>query len=213
MHRLTSIVALNDLGVIGAGNTLPWRIRSDLKFFREKTINNVVIMGRKTYDSLGAPLKNRLSVVVTHGFGLVQQSDNCVVAHSIDEALAFAEMKKTKKQDVFVIGGATMYEQFAPYVDRYLITDVEKSVPDGDVFFSPDLIGSVKDWRFRRILSGTANDQGDEASFSTFELNAKTNDRFQMRRNEAIDAYLSRFPSRSTKAGRSKELEPFAASA
>lgn len=207
MRQLTSIVAVNQDGVIGAGNSLPWRIRSDLKFFRETTEENVVIMGRKTYESLGGPLKNRLNIVVTHGFGLFVQSPSCLVAHSIDEALAIAEIKKGKRQEVFVIGGATMYEQFVPFVDRYLITDVSKHVPDGDTFFSRDIFDPLDNWQINAILSGEPNDRGDEVAFRTYELIAKDGSPYESRRTTALQNYIGRSHFRATKAKHSSYVE------
>lgn len=200
MNRLTSIVAVNQDGVIGAGSALPWRIRTDLKFFRDQTLDNVVIMGRKTYDSLGSPLKGRLNIVVTHGFGLFNQTKNCLVAHSIEEAIAIAELKRLRRQEVFVVGGAMMYNQFTKYVDRYLITDVYKAVPDGDTFFSKEIFDPIENWNTNLIVAGEANSVGDEASFKIYELNAKGSSDYGVRRESAIDAFLSRSHMRPKKA-------------
>lgn len=207
MRRLTSIVAVNEDGVIGAGNTLPWRIRTDLKFFRETTENNVVIMGRKTYDSLSGPLKNRLNIVVTHGFGFFEQSKNCLVAHSIDEAIAIAELKRSKRQEVFVIGGATMYAQFSPYVDRYLITDVYKKVPFGDTFFSRDVIDPIENWTVTPIMNGEPNSNGDEVAFRTYELVARGLDRYEQRRTAIIQSYVARSHMPAAKTMRSSLID------
>jgi dihydrofolate reductase len=207
MRRLTSIVAVNQEGIIGAGNALPWRIKTDLKFFRDQTIDNVVIMGRKTYDSLGVPLKGRLNIVVTHGFGLFNQSKSCLVAHSIDEAIAIAELKRLRRQEVFVIGGATMYEQFVPYVDRYLITDVDKVVDNGDTYFSKEIFNPIENWKIDLKSEGFPNSDGDEAAFKTYELNAKSSTTYESRRKLAIDAFLNRSHMRSAKAMRSAFIE------
>lgn len=166
MHQLTSIVALNTECAIGVGNALPWRIRSDMRFFREQTLNNVVIMGRRTFDSLGRRgLPDRKNIVVTHGFGMFPPSPGCYAVGSISEALLAADDLKTKKQEVFVVGGASMYEQFSPFVDRYLITEIAKDVPHADTFFDRDLITDADEWAVKVLREGKADGAHDEADF------------------------------------------------
>lgn len=193
MRSLTSIVAVNEDGVIGAGNRLPWKVRTDLRFFRDQTQNNLIIMGRKTHDSLGGCLPRRTNIVVTHGFGLSNGGPNCQYAMGIEESLVLAERLLKARQQAFVVGGATMYEQFSPYVDRYLITEISKSVPDGDTFFSPDTIGDVSDWNMKIISSGNVDVAvGDEASFKIFELTSKNPEAFAQRRREAVERHQSK---------------------
>ena len=171
MRRLTSIVAVNKQGVIGARNSLPWKLKSDLAFFKAQTTHNVVIMGRKTFDSIGQkPLPNRFNIVVSHEFRMFPSSDTCVGATGIGEALAAAENAPKAFKDIFIIGGQSMYEQFAPLVDRYLITVVDKIVDDGDTFFRDSLIGDLLAWRRTEMMLGDANESGDEANFDIFQL-------------------------------------------
>lgn len=170
MKNLTAIVALNEQGAIGVQNRLPWRVRSDLRFFRAQTENNVVIMGRRTFDSLGKPLPNRKNIVVTHGFSMFPSSDDCRAAGSIGEALALAENWRLRRQEVFVVGGASMYEQFAPYLDRYLITEVQKSVPEADTFFDRKALAPLDDWTYSTILEGQPDGKHDEAAFRVYEF-------------------------------------------
>lgn len=173
MRRLTSIVAVNKQGVIGLGNALPWRVKSDLRFFREQTENNVVIMGRKTYDSLGKCLPRRFNVVVSHSFSLFPSTPDCQLQNSIGESLMAAERAPQRYKEIYIIGGASMYQQFASMVDRYLVTIVDKVVHDGDAFFDQSLIGDLENWDRKKLLSGDCNNDGDEASFAIFELNAR----------------------------------------
>jgi dihydrofolate reductase len=209
MNRLTAIVAVNEEGVIGAANRLPWRVKSDLRFFRQQTINNVVIMGRLTHDSLGGCLKQRLNIVVTRSFGLFVESDECLSAHGIVEALARAEGKRKRSQEVFVVGGASMYEQFSPYVDRYLITEVSKRVDDGDTWFHAPALDDISMWDRRIVGEGLANSEGDEANYRIFELTARDGQAFKRRRDEAISSHFER----SHRASASKfVLRPIAAS-
>lgn len=186
MKRLTSIVAVNREGVIGCGNALPWRLRTDMRYFREQTTGNVVLMGRKTFDSLGRRcLPDRYNVVVSHTFGLFPETEDCRPAYGIEDALFRATMAPKRYSETFVIGGASMYEQFTPYVDRYLITMVEKSVPSGDTFFNQDPLGDPDQWRIDQLFSCSASET-DEAAFTVFEVLAKQPERFAKRRIEAI---------------------------
>ena len=170
MRQLTSIVAVNPEGAIGVGNSLPWRVSSDLKFFKEQTLGNVVIMGRRTYDSLGSPLPNRRNVVVTHGFDFFNGGEFCKAAGSIDEALIVADRWSPKKRETFIVGGASMYEQFSTYVDRYLITVVDKEVPNADTFFDIQELADQSLWEMKVIGEGIANGTTDEADFRIFQF-------------------------------------------
>lgn len=192
MQRLTSIVATNAEGAIGAGNSLPWRVKSDLRFFRQQTLGHVVIMGRKTYDSLGAPLAGRTNIVVTHGFSLFPSSAECQAVGSIEEAVALASKLSKKKKDVFVVGGASMYVQFAPLVERYLITEISKSVPDADTFLPNSVFGDQDDWTIQTLQSGNANDEGDEADYAIYEFLYRHPADRVMARNRMIDRHFRR---------------------
>jgi len=192
MGRFTSIVAVNPDGAIGAGNALPWRVRSDLRFFRDTTKNNVVIMGRRTYDSLGGPLPDRRNIVVTHGFAFFPGSKDCRAAGSIEEALVAAEEWATKKMEIYVIGGASMYDQFAPYVDRYLITEIDKEVPDADTFFPVSNISDPDKWDVKLLQSGKANGTTDEADYRIFEFLRRDPQAVSLQRKEVVAAWESR---------------------
>ncbi|HZG47017.1 MAG TPA: dihydrofolate reductase [Allosphingosinicella sp.] len=186
MEHLTSIVAVNHDKIIGAGNALPWRLKSDLKFFRAETLGNVVLMGRKTYDSLGnTPLKGRFNVVVSHSFGLFDSSEEAVSATGIEDALFRASRAPKPFRRHYVIGGASMYDQLAPFVDRYLITLVDKEVPDGDTFFDDRFLKDQEHWELNELFRKSASDE-DEASFTVFEVLARDPAAFAERRREAI---------------------------
>lgn len=172
MKRLTSIVAMNHQGAIGVHNALPWRLKSDLRFFRETTSGNVVIMGRLTFESLGGkPLPHRSNVILSHSYNLLNETPDCVLALGIEEGLLRADRLAGPARDSFVIGGASMYEQFAPYVDRYLITLVDKAVPDADTFVPEWLFGNADDWDIRQLARYSA-DETNEADFMILELNS-----------------------------------------
>ena len=200
MKRLTSIVALNREGAIGCHNGLPWRLKTDLKFFRNQTIGQVVIMGRKTLDSMGRPLPNRHNVVLSHNNVLFAKTENSEVATSISEALVIADRRK--EREVFVVGGASTYKQFSPLVDRYLITIVEKEVPDADAFFDQSIFSAESDWEWKRLDDVRYDPDQDEVPFQTFEMQHRRPDEVAAARIKLISDYESRFLNKSGKAKR-----------
>lgn len=192
MRRLTSIVAVNEQGAIGIGNSLPWRVRSDLRFFREQTEGQVVIMGRKTYDSLNGGLKNRRNIIVTHNFSMFPNSPDKKIVHGIPEALHVAEGLAGRSREVFVIGGASMYEQFLPFVDRYLVTEVKKKVPDADTFLPLPVTEEIEAWDRSVIKRGLADGSGDEADFTVWEFVHPNPSASRIRRAQAVAALDNR---------------------
>lgn len=183
MRQLTSIVAVNRDGVIGCRNALPWRVRSDMVFFKEQTRGNVVIMGRKTYDSLGRCLPDRYNVVLTRQFQLFADERGCVSRAGVSEGLLEAYSTPQKFREIFVIGGATMYEQFDQLVDRYLITIVDKDVSNADAFFDMSIFDRTADWTCKQVAE-KAQGEGDEAPFEIFELTSK---HLESRQGERVD--------------------------
>ncbi len=114
--------------VIGVNNTLPWRLPADLKHFRQLTTGHAVIMGRRNYESIGKPLPNRTNIVVTQNPHY--QAPGCIVVHSIDEALRRA----ANDPEIFIIGGAKIYEQTLDRANRLYLTLVHATV-SGDTYF------------------------------------------------------------------------------
>lgn len=117
---------------IGKNNKLIFHIPEDLKRFKELTSGHVVIMGRKTFESIGRPLPNRINTVITRNPAFYE--DNVVVAHSLNEALRLAELKG--ESEAFIIGGGQIYEEAIGKADKLYLTVVEGS-PDADTYF-PD---------------------------------------------------------------------------
>lgn len=117
---------------LGKNNELIYHIHEDLQRFKKITSNHIVIMGRKTFESIGKPLPNRINIVITRNPAFYE--DNVVIAHSLDEALRLAELKGEK--EVFIIGGGQIYEEAIGKADKLYLTIVEGS-PDADTFF-PD---------------------------------------------------------------------------
>jgi dihydrofolate reductase len=126
--RVSIVVIVAANGAIGKGNALLWRLPDDLKYFKAVTMGKPVVMGRKTYESIGKPLPGRLNIVVTRKVGFV--ATGCTVVASIDEAIHAAG----NANEVCVIGGADIYGQFLPHVDTIYLTQVHASA-EGDVFF------------------------------------------------------------------------------
>ena len=130
--RISMIVAVDEERAIGKDNRLRWNIPEDLKRFKELTTGHTVIMGENTYHSIGRPLPNRTNIVVTLNQSLVLPG--CFVVYSIDEAFQIA--KEKEQEEVFVIGGASIYRQCLPLVERLYLTLVEGK-HEADTFF-PD---------------------------------------------------------------------------
>lgn len=133
---LSLVIAVADNGVIGIQNRLPWRAPADLARFKRLTMGKPMIMGRKTFDSLGRVLPGRPHVVITRQKGL-QLPAQCHVVHSLEEAIATAGTLVDASGEITVIGGAEIYAQALPMADCVHLTRVHLT-PEGDAFF-PDL--------------------------------------------------------------------------
>ena len=135
--RIAMIVAMAENRVIGRNNQLPWYLPNDLKYFKAVTMGKPIIMGRKTYESIGKPLPGRTNIVVT-----TQPSwtaDGVRVAHSIDEALTLAQSVAIVEgaDEVMIIGGAQLYTEMLDRVERLYLTLIHAEV-EGDAHF-PEL--------------------------------------------------------------------------
>jgi dihydrofolate reductase len=132
--RVVFVVAASRNGVIGRDGGLPWRLSSDLKIFRRLTLGKPVIMGRKTWDSIGRPLDGRLNIVVTRGPSIGKSG--VVTARSLADALTIARRraKADGVDEIAVIGGGEIFREFLPYADRIYVTEVDVVV-EGDTTF------------------------------------------------------------------------------
>jgi dihydrofolate reductase len=132
--RLVLVAAVAENGVIGRGGQLPWKIPGDLKRFKEITIGKPVIMGRRTYESMGGPLRDRFNIVLTHDGGY--SAVGAVVVTDLESALALAskEAAKAKTSDIAIIGGNVVFEETLPRAHRLELTEVHGS-PEGDAYF------------------------------------------------------------------------------
>ncbi len=124
---ISIIVAIAENGVIGDKNALLWNIKEDMRRFRTTTTGHPVVMGRKTFESIGRPLPKRTNVVITRGDSTF---DGCEVAHSLEEAVTMFP----KDEEVFIIGGAQIYKQALPIADKLYLTIVHRNY-EGDTSF------------------------------------------------------------------------------
>ncbi len=127
------IVAIAQNHVIGKDNQLIWHLPNDLKFFKATTSGHPIIMGRKTFESIGKPLPNRTNIVISRNAGL--KIEGCICVTSIEEAVEAA--RTTNATECFVIGGAEIYQQALPLTSKIYLTEVKSNV-DGNVFFEFD---------------------------------------------------------------------------
>lgn len=125
---ISMIAAIGRNNELGRGNDLIWHFREDMKFFKETTTGNTVIMGRKTFESLPKALPNRRNVVITSN--AEYKADGAEAVTSIDEAL-----KLTKGDTIFIIGGGKIYSEFLPLADTLYLTEIDAACTDADVYF------------------------------------------------------------------------------
>lgn len=131
------VVAVAENNVIGKDNQLIWHLPADLRFFKNLTMGHPILMGRKTYESIGKPLPGRTTVIITRQQDF--EAPGCIVVNSIDDAI---EEAQTINQDVYVIGGAEIYRQALPKTDTIYLTRMHHTF-DGDTYF-PEL--NEADW-------------------------------------------------------------------
>ena len=155
---ISMIVARSRNHVIGRDNQMPWKISADLQFFKKVTMGHPVIMGRKTWESIGRPLPGRRNIVVSRNADL--QLTGAEVVNSLDAALAtLSEFPR-----VFVIGGEQLFTQAFPKADRLYITEIDIDVEGGDTFFK---VPSPSEWK---EVERTPASEGDITfSFVTLE--------------------------------------------
>lgn len=129
---ISLIVAMDEQGGIGIKGALPWRLSSDLQRFKALTMGHHLVMGRKTYESIGRPLPGRITLIVTHN--PTYQAEGCQVVHSLDEALDIA--RSADEEEAFIAGGGEIFAQALPRAGRIYLTLVHTRL-DCDTFFPP----------------------------------------------------------------------------
>ena len=129
--NLSIICATSSNNVIGIENQLPWKLPADLQHFKRLTMNHPVIMGRKTYESIGRALPGRTNIILTRQRDY--RADNCRVAHTFHEAISYGK----NAPEIFVIGGATVYQEALKYANTIYLTQIDQEF-SGDAFFYID---------------------------------------------------------------------------
>lgn len=148
------IVAQSQNRVIGINNTLPWHLPADLKRFKSITMGHHMLMGRKTYESIGKPLPGRTSIVITRNKSL--SYEGCIMAHSIEEAFAIAE--KSGDPEAFLIGGADLIKQAITICNQIYLTTIHADFI-GDTFLHP----ITSDWK---ILQNETHEPDEKNAYS-----------------------------------------------
>ncbi|CAH0121411.1 MULTISPECIES: dihydrofolate reductase [unclassified Paenibacillus] len=146
---ISLIWAMDRNRTIGVDNKLPWRLPADMAYFKRQTSGKTVLMGRKTFESIGKPLPNRTNVVLTRSRDF--RHEGCTIVRSLEEALALAE-----REPLMVIGGAEIYRLLLPYADRLLVTEIDHSFAGGDAFF-PEW--DEDEWRIVESVPGTIDEK------------------------------------------------------
>ena len=147
---IIGIVAVDQNLAIGRGGRLPWHYSADMKFFKETTIGNAVVMGRRTWLTLKGPLKDRQNIVLSRDQNL-PSPDSLIVLRDVDSVIDFISC-----QDVhlFVIGGAQVYESFLPHIQRWIVTEVPLAVEGADTFMPVNFLEEFEMYELRQLDEG-----------------------------------------------------------
>lgn len=161
------VIAVAENGVIGQGNTIPWRLKTDMQRFKVITMGKPLVMGRRTFESLRRPLPGRTNIVMTRDASY--QAAGALVTMSLASASKAARGDALRRfaTEIMVIGGADIYKQWMPYADRLEITEVHAAI-EGDVVFRPDLSGFEEIARVRHAAG-----PDDSADFSCVTMRRK----------------------------------------
>lgn len=157
------VVAMAANRVIGKANGMPWRLPGEQKYFKAVTMGKPMVMGRKTFESIGKPLPGRANIVVTRG---TLDVEGITVVHDLHEALKLARAiaAGNETDEITVIGGGTIYEQALPLADRIYLTEIQADF-DGDTFFP--VLG--ENWREVSRTPGTPPEGGPAYDFVVYE--------------------------------------------
>lgn len=147
---IIGIVAVAENLAIGKDGKLPWHYPADLKFFKETTTGNAVVMGMNTYRSIGRPLPNRLNIVLSRS-AQIDRAENLIFLRSEKEAL---DLSRFLKCDMFVIGGSKTYKEFADFMDRWLVTEIPLAVESADTFMPEDFLDGFREIDQRELSDG-----------------------------------------------------------
>ena len=159
--KISIIVAIAENGVIGLNNRLIWRLSDDLKNFKKLTYGHFIIMGRKTFESIGKPLPGRTNIILSKNRSY--KAEGCVILKSVAEALKYSASKN--QEEVFIIGGAQIYKETLYMADKLYLTRVH-ATPEGDAFF-PTI--DFSDWKEIAHTNVRQNEKNDY-DFEIIEL-------------------------------------------
>ncbi|MBX9996073.1 dihydrofolate reductase [Priestia aryabhattai] len=160
---ISFIFAMDKNRLIGKGNSLPWHLPADLKFFKQVTTGHPVVMGRKTHESIGKPLPGRENIILTRNISY--DAKGCTVLNSIS---AIEEMGKKEKKEIFIIGGAEIYKLAFPIADRLYITTIDEEF-EGDTYF-PEF--NESEWRLVSREKGLKDEKNPyDYYFTIYERN------------------------------------------
>jgi dihydrofolate reductase len=134
--KIIGIIAIAQNFAIGKNGKLPWHYSADLKFFKQTTANNAVVMGFNTWASIGKPLPKRLNIVLSRKAN-IESEPNVLLLRSREEVLA---LKRYLNCDLFIIGGAKTYENFADVIEKWIVTEIPVRVEDADTFMPEDFL-------------------------------------------------------------------------
>jgi len=159
------VVAVAENGVIGREQQMPWRISGDLKHFKAVTMGKPVVMGRKTFESIGKPLPGRTNFVLTNDRRW--HAEGAVVAHSLDEILRLAneDAKKAGAREIAIIGGSSLFRELLPSVSKIELTEVH-AAPEGDIYFPAFDRAAFRETRREGPMQG----EKDEYAYSVVTL-------------------------------------------
>lgn len=163
--KISIIVATSKNNAIGIENQLPWHLPADLKYFKQLTTGHVIIMGSNTYLSIGKPLPNRTTIVITSQPNPEWKVDGIYIVHSIDDAIQKA--KSLNETECFIIGGAKIYNQTLHLADVVYKTEIDLNIENADAFF-PNL--NIEEWK----LTESQNHLADEKNKMNYSFNTYT---------------------------------------
>ncbi|HEY5585382.1 MAG TPA: dihydrofolate reductase [Ruminiclostridium sp.] len=145
---ISIIFAMGKNNAIGYSNKMPWYLPEDFAYFKRVTMGQPVIVGRKTFESIGRPLPGRINIVITTSTSF--SHDGCIVVDSVDKAIEY-----TKDKEAFIIGGAEIYKSFLPIADKLYITEIDKAF-EADTFF-PEI--DYSKWKLVSSRTGVKNEK------------------------------------------------------
>ncbi|MEO8146082.1 MAG: dihydrofolate reductase [Bacteroidia bacterium] len=160
--NITIVVAVSENNGIGKNNQLPWHLPNDLKFFKKVTMGGTMIMGRKTFESIGKPLPGRETIMVTTQPDY--KADGCIIASSLQDAID----KSTNRSEVFIVGGGELFKQVLPLTHTLYLTKVHHHI-DADVFFP---VINMSEWNVESEEPHHA-DERHKYAYTFFKLNRK----------------------------------------